>query len=185
MSAGLAVDPGVGGMLLGALALLFAQAAWHKWRAPAHFGAQLAAYRLVPRGLLGVATLAIPLTESVVALALLAPATRAWAAVSGAVLLLGYAAAMGINLARGRRDLDCGCTGPAERRPIAAWMVWRNVLLGGVLLGVGPPWAERTLAPTDWLTIGGGLLALALLHAALERLLGQVLPRTAALRGTR
>ncbi|MCC7464125.1 MAG: methylamine utilization protein MauE [Gammaproteobacteria bacterium] len=178
------LDPGIGRMLLGALALLFAHAAWHKWRALAHFGAQLAAYRLLPAWLLGMATLGIPLVEAGIALALLAPATRAAAAASGAALLLGYAVAMGINLGRGRRDLDCGCAGPAERRPIAAWMVWRNILLGAVLLAVSQPWAARTLGPTDWLTIGGGLSVLVLLYAALERLLGQVLPRSAVLRGT-
>jgi hypothetical protein len=185
MSDALRLDPGVGCLLAGALALLFAHAAWHKWRALAHFRGQLAAYRLLPAWLLGVAGVGVPLAETAIAVALLAARTRAAATLAGAALLLAYAAAMGINLARGRRDLDCGCAGPAERRPVAAWMVWRNASLALVLLALGRPWSERALGAVDLLTIGGGLLALVLLYAALERLLGEVMPRTAALRGAR
>ena len=185
MSEALRLDPGIGCLLAGALALLFAHAAWHKWRALAHFRGQLAAYRLLPDALLGVAGVGVPLAETAIAVLLLIGPLRAAAALAGAALLLAYAAAMGINLARGRRDLDCGCAGPAERRPIAAWMVWRNVLLSLVLLALGRPWSERALGAVDLLTIGGGVLVLVLLYAAVERLLGQVMPRTAALRGAR
>jgi hypothetical protein len=185
MRAVAALDPGVGCVLLGGLVLLFAHAAWHKWRAIEHFRTQLAAYGLLPATLLDAAGIALPLAETAVALLLLPLATRSWAAGGGALLLLAYAAAMGINLARGRRDLDCGCAGPAERRPIAAWMVWRNVLLSGLLPLAARPWSTRPLEATDLLTIGGGLVTLVLLYVALERLLGQVLPRTAMLRGAR
>ena len=185
MSGAALLDPGVGCLLAGALALLFAHAAWHKWRALAHFRGQLAAYRLLPEWSLGAVALAVPLAESAIAVLLLAGPLRAVAALAGAALLLGYAAAMGINLARGRRDLDCGCAGPAERRPVAAWMVWRNGLLALVLLAVGRPWSVRALGALDLLTIGGGVLALVLLYLAVERLLGEVMPRTAALRGAR
>jgi len=62
------------------------------------------------------------------------------ASAAGAALLLAYAAAIAINLQRGRRDLACGCGGPHERRPIAAWMVWGNLLLAGLLGAVLLPW---------------------------------------------
>ncbi len=179
------LDPGVGCVLSGVLAVLFAHAAWHKWRSLALFRAQLEAYRLLPGALLGVAAVVIPLGETLIALGLLVPAARPAAALAGAALLLGYALAMGVNLARGRHDLDCGCAGPAERRPIAAWMLWRNTLLSLVLLGLSRPWSVRPLEVTDLVTVGGGGVALILLYAAVERLLGQLLPRSAALRGAR
>jgi uncharacterized membrane protein YphA (DoxX/SURF4 family) len=179
------LDPGVGYLLLIALGLLFAHAAWHKWRGLARFREQLAAYRLLPGALLGPFGVAVPLAESAIALLLLPPMTRPWAAAVGAALLLGYAAAMAINLGRGRRDLDCGCAGPAVRRPIAAWMVWRNALLSALLLVASQPLSARTLSGSDLLTVGGGLLALVLLYGALERLLGQIMPRGAALRVAR
>ncbi len=182
MSAGVALDPGAGYVLVGALALLFAQAAWHKWRALAQFGAVLEAYRLFPAPLLLPLRLLVPACETAIALLLLPDATRSAAAAAGAALLLAYAAAMAVNLRRGRRDLDCGCAGPAERRPIAAWMAWRNVLLAGLLALVGQPWMQRPLGATDLLTVAGGVLVLVLLYAALDRLLGQVLPHVAAWR---
>ena len=40
------------------------------------------------------------------------------AAAAAALLLALYAGAIGVNLARGRRDIDCGCGGPASRQPI-------------------------------------------------------------------
>ena len=185
MSAGPLLDPGLGYVIVIALALLFAQAAWHKWRGLVQFGAVLLAYRLVPAPLAGPLRVAVPTCESAIALLLLPAATRPWAAAAGAMLLLAYAGAMAINLRRGRRDLDCGCTGPAERRPIAAWMVWRNALLAALLALGGLPWAARPLGATDAFTVGGGLLVFALLYAALDRLLGQIMPRSAALRGAR
>jgi hypothetical protein len=185
MSVGPELDPGLGYVLVVALALLFAQAAWHKWRALAQFGGSLAAYRLFPRPLLGLLRVAVPAGETAIALLLLPAATRPWAAAAGAALLLAYAGAMAINLGRGRYDLDCGCAGPAERRPIAAWMVWRDVLLAVLLALGGLPWATRPLTATDLVTVGGGLLVVALLYTAVDRLLGQIMPRTASLRGAR
>jgi hypothetical protein len=185
MNAGPLLDPGLGYVIVSALALLLGQAAWHKWRALGRFGATLAAYRLIPAPLLGLARVAMPACESAIALLLLPAATRPWAAAAGAVLLLAYAGAMAINLRRGRRDLDCGCTGPAERRPIAAWMAWRNVLLALLLALAGLPWATRPLGAIDLVTVGGGLAVIALLYATLDRLLGQIMPRSAAMRGAR
>lgn len=185
MNPQLALDPGIGGALIGALALLFAQAAWHKWCGLARFGEILAAYRLLPDGLLGVLRVLVPAVEAAIAAALILPAARPWAAAAGALLLAAYAGAMAINLHRGRRDLDCGCAGPAERRPIAAWMVGRNLLLAALLALGGQPWDARQLTATDFVTIAGAVCVLALLYATLERLLGQIMPRTAALRAAR
>jgi hypothetical protein len=63
--------------------------------------------------------------------------------------------------------------------------VWRNLLLGAALAAAGLPWAARTLVWTDAITAAGGLALIALLYVTLDRLLGQVMPRTAALRGAR
>jgi hypothetical protein len=176
------MDPASGLLASSAFALLFAHAAWHKWRAPADFAATLAAYRLLPPPLAAAGGYLVPLAESAIAIALCAPGARRDAALAGATLLVVYACAVGINLRRGRRDLDCGCTGPADRRPIAAWMVWRNLLLAALLLATATPWNVRPLGPIDALTILAGLVAAVVVYAAVDRLLGQVMPRTAALR---
>jgi Methylamine utilisation protein MauE len=177
------IDPAVGALLAGAFALLFASAALHKLLHRAAFSEAFRAYAVVPPGLARLAVL-VPLLELMVAAALLAGGSRAGAAAAGAALLVVYASAIGINLARGRHDLSCGCGGPNDRRPIAAWMVWRNLLLAGLLAATLLPWVPRPLGAADALTIGAGTAVAALLYMSLDGLLGRVGPRSAALRGS-
>ena len=111
--------------------------------------------------------------------------TRPYAAALGILLLSAYAAAIAVNLRRGRRDLACGCGGPDERRPIAAWMVWRNILIAlGGGDGVFAPWTDRALTMTDGVTIAFGLLTVALIYLCADQLFGNA-QRTAQLRGSR
>ena len=114
--------------------------------------------------------------------ALLAGDSRHGAAAAGAALLLTYAVAIAINLGRGRRDLDCGCGGPRERRPIGAWMVWRNFALGGLLGLLLLPQTARVLDATDALTIGAGTAVAALLYMSVDVLFGRAAPQAARLR---
>jgi hypothetical protein len=179
------LDPGIGYVVVSGFALLFAHAALAKWRSIGEFRAVLENYRLFPRPLVGALAVVVPALEAGIALALLAAVSRPVAAVAGAALLLAYAAAIGVNLRRGRYDLDCGCSGPGNRRPIAPWMLGRNVLFAAALAALVPPWASRALGWIDVVTVVGGLAVLVLLYAAADRLLGQVMPRTASLRGAR
>ncbi|HXZ60575.1 MAG TPA: MauE/DoxX family redox-associated membrane protein [Steroidobacteraceae bacterium] len=176
------LDPAIGVLLIGCLALLFASAALHKLRNLAHFAEVLRAYRALPEGLVRLAPL-VPLAELTVAVGLLPAATRSGAALAGVALLLSYAAAIGVNLGRGRRDLACGCGGPDDARPIAAWMVVRNLVLALLLAVTLLPWQTRALLPTDLVTIGAGAVVATLLYISLDRLLGRVLPWTRALGG--
>jgi hypothetical protein len=85
-----------------------------------------------------------------------------------------------LNLHRGRRDLSCGCGAFEERRPIAPWMVGRNLLLAVALAAVGLPWSARVLEPTDLLTVGAGVALVTLLYMSADRLLGRIAPQSAA-----
>ena len=178
------VDPDIGALIVAGMALLLASASWHKWRALPEFESVLAAYHLVPQAIAGAAARLVPAIEVAIAAALLVGPTRSWAALAGAALLLAYAGGIAINLRRGRRDLDCGCAGPEDRRSIAPWMVVRNVVLAAALGVAAVPWSVRPLGPIDALTIGGGLATLAVLYHAVDRLLGQVMPRGATLRSS-
>ena len=66
-----------------------------------------------------------------------------WPESGAAALLLLFAAGMGINLARGRRHIDCGCFQSALKQTLNWKLVIRNIalalLLGVVLLTPGPP----------------------------------------------
>jgi hypothetical protein len=169
----LQIDPAVGLLAALAIALLLAGAAFAKLRDRAHFAATLAAYRIVPAALLGPASWALPCAELLLSAALLAPASRAPAAVVSAALLLAYGAAIGINLRRGRYELDCGCEVFGRQRPIAAWMLGRNVILGAAALVAALPSAPRGLEAVDALTLLGGLAVLAPAYLAAEQLLAQ------------
>jgi hypothetical protein len=171
------LDPAIGTLFAGAFALLFASAALHKARAPAHFAQVLRAYRLLPASLN--VSWGVPVLELAVAAALLLPATRTIAALSGAALLLVYAFAMAVNLKRGRRDLACGCGGAHEGRPIGVWMVWRNLGLAGLLGALCLPGSALPLQAVDFLTVGAGVAVAALLYMSTDRLLARVAPRAA------
>jgi hypothetical protein len=177
------IDPDVGLLASGGAALLFAAASWHKWSAATQFEAVLRSYRLLPDAAVAPLAWLIPALELGLALGLLSAATRRPSALVGAALLLAYALAIAINLGRRRIDLDCGCAVRHERRPIALWMVIRNLLLAAALAASVAPWGVRPLGAVDALTVGGGVVIAALLYGAIDRLLGQVMPRAALLRG--
>jgi hypothetical protein len=176
------LDPDIGVLIIAGMAILLTSASLHKWRALPEFEWVLAAYQLVPGWWLVPLARLLPALEFAIAAGLALPATRPWSALAGAALLLAYAGGIAINLRRKRLDLDCGCAGPGARQPIAPWMVVRNVLLAVLLTCAAAPWATRPLALPDCLTIGGGLAVVMLLYLAIDRLLGQVVPRGAALR---
>lgn len=179
------LDPAIGGLITGALALLFAAAARHKLRDLARFATVFADYGLASGMSRRRLTWTVPLLELAIATGLLWRATRPAAASAGALLLLGYAAAIGVNLRAGRTAIACGCGGPDEGQPVAGWMLWRNGLLASALGLSALPWSARALEWTDGVTIGFGLPALALLYASAERLLAQPgTRRPASLRST-
>jgi uncharacterized membrane protein YphA (DoxX/SURF4 family) len=166
------LDPAVGILIVASVALLFASAGVHKLRDLRRFDEIFAAFGLMPFIARLRLSWAVPTLEIGVAAGLLLDLCRPYAGAVGIVLLSGYAVAIAVNLQRGRRDLACGCGGPDERRPIAAWMVWRNVLIALVLAGVLAPWSGRPLSLTDAVTIAFGLLAIALVYLCIDQLLG-------------
>src|SRR5277367_604611 len=176
------LDPDIGLLIVAGTAMLLMSASLHKWRALPEFEQVLAAYRVVPGSWLVPLARLLPALEWAIAAGLAFPAARPCSALAGAALLLAYAGGIAINLGRNRLDLDCGCSGPSARRPIAAWMVVRNVLLAVLLACAAAPWETRPLAMSDWVTVGGGLAVVVLLYLATDRLLGQIIPRGTALR---
>ncbi len=176
------IDPDAGLLVVAGIALLFATASWHKWRALDEFGAIVSNYQLAPPWAVPLLRWFVPALELGLVFALAFGPTRGIASAIAALLLLGYAAAIAINLRRARVDLDCGCAARHARRPIASWMVARNVLLAALLALAALPWAPRPLEAVDGLTVAGGVAIGALLYLAIDELLGQVVPRAAALR---
>jgi hypothetical protein len=174
------LDPAVRLTLHAALSLLFASAASHKIRDVGAFRAAVLDYRLLPP-LWAVPFAALLIAaECGLALALWLPPASGAAALGGAALLGLYATAMLITLRRGRRDVDCGCAGPAHRQSVRPALVLRNAVLIAAALVAALPAGER---PLTWLDGVTGVLAtavLACLYVAVDGLLAHG-PRLAAL----
>lgn len=169
--AAFAADPIIVGTLVGALALVMFAAARHKLAEPDAFAAALAAYRLVPQALVPPAARTLPVFELLVGAAILLPATRTLALAALAALVLLYAFAIGINLARGRRDIDCGCGG--ESHPLSWGLVARNLVLAAAAVIAARPTLERNMEWTDALTLVLGVLAFYGLYLMADELLRQ------------
>jgi hypothetical protein len=131
------------------LSVIFASAASHKLKHPAWFRRQIREYELVHKGLVAVAGMALPVVELVIALGLLWRVSRPYAAVFGLVLIALYVLAIGINLLKGRKDIDCGCSGPAMRQPLQPGLLLRNLCLAVFAVGALLPSIERTLPVFD------------------------------------
>jgi hypothetical protein len=144
-------------------ALLLAGAAWHKLRDREAFRAALADYRLLPAALVPLAAQLVVALEVALAAVLLAT-PRAGLAAAG--LLAGYALAIGVNLLRGRRHIDCGCGG--EPQPLSAWLVARNLVVAAVFAVCAAPASGRTLGALDAASVAGSLAALGLLWRAID-----------------
>lgn len=162
-----AVDPLLHAVAAAALAVLWGHAAVVKLRDRDRLEGVLAGYRLLPAWLVGPAARGLPAVELAIAAGLVAATPRGPAAVASAVLLLVYAAAVAINLRRGRRAIDCGCGG--RPRPIHPWRVGLNGLLAGVSLALLAPVGPRGLGLLDAVNAAMMLAVLIGLHATLEQ----------------
>jgi hypothetical protein len=98
---------------------------------------------------------------------------RAQAAVAPAARRPRYAGAIAANLARGRRDIDCGCGGPLGRQALSEGLVLRNLAWAGAALACALPEAPRALAWLDLVTVAAAVASGAALHAAASALLAR------------
>jgi hypothetical protein len=116
-----------------ALAAVFLVAAIPKIIDPQAFALAVFRYRLVPYGMINAIALLLPWVELVMAGALMLPKSQfEWRVASERVLLLllmGFTAAMAVNIHRGV-DVECGCfsLNPDVGR-IGATAILRNLLL--------------------------------------------------------
>jgi uncharacterized membrane protein YphA (DoxX/SURF4 family) len=167
-------DPTLGWILRLFLASVFVRAVYAKLRFPSLFTDAVRGYELVPARLTGAFAAALLAIECLIAPALLIPRIAPLAAwVAGFVLAL-YSLAIGINLARGRRDIDCGCAGPLARQTLHEMLIVRNlvymVLAMVLAVGASVPPSARTLNWLDGFTIGFGVVSLFALALAIDGL---------------
>ncbi|MDF1585620.1 MauE/DoxX family redox-associated membrane protein [Marinimicrococcus flavescens] len=155
------------------LAGIFGAAAVTKLAALEPFAGVVRNYRLLPEAAVRPVALGLPVLELLLAAGLLVPATSRAAAGGVAVLLLAFAAAMAVNIRRGRVNIDCGCFMTVLRQRLSWGLVVRNlllVLLALPLILAGGP--ARGLLWIDMMTIAGAAGSLLLAYAAATRLYG-------------
>ena len=166
------MDPLLQLTLAMSLGLLFAASAVHQLLAWAEWPGIVRNYRLLPEALVTAAAIAIPCSEALTAGTLLWAPTRPTGALGAALLLAVFAAAMGVNISRGRTRIDCGCFAPSLRRSLSRWMVVRNLVLAALALSLLFPTGSRALSVFE---VGASLVCvatLAFLYPVMERLLG-------------
>ena len=147
------IDPVVQIVSALVLSCVFVTAGFHKCQAPAEFAATLRNYKILPEALIRQCVYLLPVAEIMTGVALLIPAVARLAAVAAGALLTAYIFAIGVNLLRGRRNIDCGCGGPQQKQTISEWMIARNGLLLFLAALAGAPVQPRPLLWFDWTVI--------------------------------
>jgi len=117
------------------IALVYLTAAMGKMRHWTVFHGVVANYRLLPDVLVAPFAYCLPPFEALLGAALLFGLLSPWAEAAAAALLLLFAAAMGVNLLRGRRNIDCGCFQSALKQRLSWILVIRNGVMA-LLLGL-------------------------------------------------
>lgn len=153
------LDPAIAlaGRALGTL--VFATAVVGKLEHRHELAGVVANYRLIPQRLAATAAWMIVALECLAALSLISGVWLATGAALAIALLGGFALAMGINLARGRREIDCGCFQSGLRQRLSAELVVRNLVLAVIL---APLLIAGTASATvlQWIDgLGAGLAA--------------------------
>lgn len=153
------IDPVIHYLLVCLLALVFLQGGAGKLTARDEFQGVVTSYHLLPSAIVPAFAALLPLAELAAGIAVVLPATRLLGATLAFALLMLFALAMAINLARGRTEIDCGCFKSGFRQTISGWLVGRNVLLaaGAALLWL-PAGARATGSFDVFLVIAASLM---------------------------
>lgn len=143
------MDPLLALTLAWSLAALFSASTVHKLAALEEWPGIVRNYRLLPDSLTMTVAGLLLIAGALTAVALVWPATRRIGGCAAALQLLAFAAALALNLRRGRTSIDCGCFGSRLRQGIFGWMVARNVVLAMLALCLLLPVAPRELTALD------------------------------------
>jgi hypothetical protein len=116
------------------LGLVFLLAAVHKAQGWRLLSGVISSYQLLPRWAVGSAAALLPPLELLLALSLLSAQWHPWPELAVMALLLLFAAAMAINIWRGRTHIDCGCGQEFLAQHLSWALVMRNLFLAVLVL---------------------------------------------------
>jgi hypothetical protein len=131
----------------------------------------IANYRLLPGWAVLPAAALLPPLELLLAIGLLSAQAQPWPELAAIVLLLLFAGAMAINIARGRVHIDCGCGQAFLAQHLSRPLVARNLVLVALLLpSLVPPAPVPMPALLSAVAAGLGFFLLYLLFNLLDAL---------------
>jgi hypothetical protein len=131
----------------------------------------VANYRLLPRWMSWPVAALLPPAEMILSILLLSALLRPWPELASALLLLLFAAAMAINIRRGRDHIDCGCGETFLRQTLSWALVARNGFLAVLLVPSLAMTGRMGMAPIfSGIATGLGLFLLYLLFNILAAL---------------
>lgn len=173
-------DPVLTRGLAAVLAVVLLVGTWQKLRDMVVFAGAVENYRLLPEAAVLPAAWGIALLETAAGCLWLIDGASAAASAATVLLLLTVTGAVGLNLVRGHRDIDCGCGGLSSQ-PLSAGLVVRNLILLAAAVLAGQEAGARSLELSDYLTTGGLVLALLGLYVSANQLMANA-PRVAVVR---
>jgi hypothetical protein len=118
-----------------ASAMTIAGAGVAKLRTQGRFLKIVSEYRILPERMEPVVAALLPPVEILLGIVLLLDLGSPVPAILAAALLLIFAAAIAINLLRGRTTIDCGCSLARGGQPIQPALIVRNLAIAAALLG--------------------------------------------------
>jgi len=150
------------------LAVLLIASAVHKLirRVPAQRAVR--EFAGVPQRWSASAVLAVMLAELLAGLLLWIPTYRAAGAVLAALIWGGYLALILRAIAKGSREVDCGCSFGASLRPLGVYQLTRNAALTGVAAALAAVSSMNGSAAVTASQVPAALVLLAL-YAALDQ----------------
>jgi hypothetical protein len=151
------------------LALLFVASAVQKWVRWGHTQSVVREFAGVPPEAAPWAAASAGFGELLAAVLLLVPAYRVSGAALGASILGAYLALIVRAIAKGRRDVDCGCSFGSARRTLGAFEVGRNAALMTMAVLVALS-AQGGVAPAAAQLLAG--CAFLALYGALDQVMG-------------
>ena len=166
-----------------AVALILLTAAWGKARRMDDFVAVVRNYRLIPERLVTPLATLLPVVEALAGGALLADPFDQQGALLAGILFLVFALAVGVNLARGRRSIDCGCDLGGRGQPLSWRLVARNLGLVALLAFTLVP--ARPIDLAAWVAAAAAAALAFCLYLALHQLWSVAAPRSVGASGVR
>ena len=155
------------------LAAIFGVSCLHKLKNFSLFKQHVTDYRVLPDALTSAGAIGLAALEIITVILLLM--RSASGLLLAATLLVLYALAMWVNLAKGRDAIDCGCGDPDQGQTISYGLVLRNGILASLaLVSVFVSVASRELAVFDFATILFAVTAAMLMYTTINQLLANM-----------